>query len=106
MPIDINNISNSTQTKRASEQKHVKVVSKDTDSSAAASPDNRSVKQDSVSLTGSATRIKALEEQVARLPIVDTQKVEEIRNAINNGTFEFNSDRIAEKMIQFENDLL
>ena len=106
MPIDINNINNSTQTKRTVEQKHVKVVSKGSDNSAAAGSDNRAVVQDSVNLTGSATRIKALEEQVARLPIVDTQKVEEIRNAINNGTFEFNSDRIAEKMIQFENDLL
>lgn len=105
MPIDINNISNnSTQTKRASDNKHVKVVSDDSSNSAPRS-DKSSAAQDSVSLTGSAVRIQALEELVARLPIVDTQKVEEIRNSISNGNFEFNSDRIAEKMIQLEKEL-
>lgn len=105
MPIDINNISNnSTQTKRASDNKHVKVVSDDSSNFAPRS-DKSSAAQDSVSLTGSAVRIQALEELVARLPIVDTQKVEEIRNSISNGNFEFNSDRIAEKMIQLEKEL-
>ena len=103
MPIDINTINSQSQTKRASD-KPIKVV-KDDSSSSAATGSEKTVAQDSVSLTGSAQRIQALEEQVARLPIVDTQKVEEIRTSINSGTYEFNSERIAEKMIQLEKEL-
>ena len=105
MPIDINNISNnSTQTKRADEQKHVKIIHSDSTDNAKHSAQN-STAQDSVNLTDSAMRFKALEEKINRLPIIDTQKVEQIKNSIIDGTFEFNSERIAEKMLKFEQEL-
>ncbi|MCW8931225.1 MAG: flagellar biosynthesis anti-sigma factor FlgM [Gammaproteobacteria bacterium] len=104
MPINISNITNNTsQTSRTDEQKHSKSV-QNSEGRADQSP-KATLEQDSVNLTNSAMRIKSLEEQVARLPIVDTQKVEQIRNSITDGTFEFNSDRIAEKLINFEKNL-
>ena len=108
MPIDINNISsNTTQAKSAAEQKHVKIVHSDSTSNSGKSGSaSASLSPDSVSLTSASVRIKALEEQISRLPIVDTQKVEEIKNSINNGKFDFNSERIAEKLISFEKELL
>lgn len=107
MPINISNISahaskSASQADRTNDQKQVQSVrgeNKATQSSKAM------LEQDSVNLTSSAMRIKSLEDQVARLPIVDTQKVEQIKNSISDGTFEFNSDRIAEKLINFEKDL-
>jgi len=105
MPIDINNINNNTaQTKRTAEHKHVKIIHSDSTGSAQQSSQTSAV-QDSVNLTDSAMRIKALEETINRLPIIDTQKVEQIKNSITDGTFEFNSERIAEKMLNFEKEL-
>ncbi len=104
MSIDINNI-NSNTPRSGKLSSNVKLVNTN---SAKNSPDTTSsgTVQDSVSLTDMSQRLKAMEQQIARLPIIDTQKVEQVKNAINNGTYEFNSERIAEKMIQFERDIL
>ena len=101
MPIDINNINNTTTQTRKLNDKYVKLVNSESGNVA----DSNKTTGDSVSLTGMSQRIKAMEEQVARLPIIDTQKVEQVRTAINNGSYEFNSERIAEKMIKFEREL-
>jgi len=105
MPININQItSNTTQTKNAGEQKNVVNLDKITKNSTQSS-EKATLSPDSVNLTASATRIKALEEQVARLPIVDTNKIEQIKSSIDEGSYEVNPERIATKMIQLENDL-
>jgi negative regulator of flagellin synthesis FlgM len=105
MPININNISNNaTQTSRANEQKVSKSVQQSEIKSNQTS--KATLAQDSVNLTDSAQRIKSLEAQIAQLPIIDTQKVETIKNSLSNGSFEFNSTRIAEKLINFEKDFL
>lgn len=112
MPININQVNNNnTHAKRAGEQKNI------TNIDASAKPDSKksadstpvsgvaTLSPDSINLTGSATRIKALQEQVARLPIVDTKKIEQVQNSINDGSYEINAERIADKMIQFEKEL-
>ncbi len=105
MPINISNINNNAaQTSRANEQKQVKAVSSDSSSPAEQSA-KATLKQDSVNLTSSVQRIKALEEQISRLPIIDTQKVEQVRHSLSDGSFEFNSERIAEKLISYEKEL-
>ncbi len=109
MPINISNITthaknSASQTNRTDEQKQTKSVQGSEGKAEQSS--KATLEQDSVNLTNSAERIQSLEAQVARLPIVDTQKVEETRNSISDGTFEFNSDRIAEKLINFEKNLL
>ncbi len=95
---------NAAQPKKAEDQGKVSIVDKNTTNSQNQSG-KVSLTPDSVNLTGSAMRIKALEEQIARLPIVDTQKIEQIKNSINDGSFEFNPERIAKKMIDFEKEL-
>ncbi|NOQ79418.1 MAG: flagellar biosynthesis anti-sigma factor FlgM [Gammaproteobacteria bacterium] len=105
MPINISNSTNNTsQTNRTNEQKHVRIV-QTTSEGRTEQSDKATLKQDSVNLTDSALRIKALEEQISRLPIIDTQKVEQVRSSLSDGTFEFNSERIAEKMINYEKEL-
>lgn len=106
MPINITNITNNaSQADRTNEQKQAKAVHGS--EAKAKQPSSKAVLgQDSVNLTHSALRIKSLEDQIARLPIVDTQKVEQIRNSLHDGTYEFNSDRTAKKLINFEKDLI
>lgn len=105
MPININNLNtNASQTNRTNEQKHVKIVPGSSEGKVDQS-DKATLKQDSINLTDSSMHIRALEDQISRLPIIDTQKVEQVRNSLSDGTFEFNSERIAEKLINFEKEL-
>ena len=70
----------------------------DPKSSAAAHTGNA----DRVSVTSEATRLREIEEQLMAVPEVNDSKVAEIRNAIADGTFDFNPERIAEKLVAFE----
>ncbi len=60
---------------------------------------------DSVSLTGEARQMQALETRIASAPVVDTQRVQAVRSAVENGTFTINPERIADKMINLEQAL-
>jgi len=57
---------------------------------------------DRVSLTGEAQRLRQLETEIAAQPVVDSHRVNAVRNAIENGTFVVNPERIAEKMLSLE----
>lgn len=62
-----------------------------------ASPPSNDVK-----ITDTALKLRQLEAKIASQPIVDTQKVENIKKAIADGTFRVNITRTAEKMAEFE----
>ncbi len=58
--------------------------------------------QDTVILTDTAARMRSLENTVASMPVVDSQRVAEIRQAIQEGSYEINPERIAAKMLDME----
>ena len=60
---------------------------------------------DTVTLTDIAAKLHKLEATILAAPVVDTARVEDVKYAINNGQFEFNPNRVAEKMLSFENAL-
>ena len=57
---------------------------------------------DRVSVTSEAARLQEIEEQLMAVPEVNAQRVAEIKAQIAAGTFDFNPQRIAEKLISFE----
>lgn len=57
---------------------------------------------DTVSLTGTASQLRALEQQIANLPVVDVQRVESIKQDIASGSYQIDPPRVADKMIQIE----
>lgn len=57
---------------------------------------------DKLSLTSEATQLQALEDQIAELPVVDTQRVQEVQRSIATGSFQVDPASVAEKMLQFE----
>ncbi len=57
---------------------------------------------DKVSLTNTAERLKALEHQLASQPEVDKGRVSSVQNAISNGEYKVDPERVANKMIDFE----
>jgi negative regulator of flagellin synthesis FlgM len=72
---------------------------------AKAQPDaqaNTSHTSDRLSLTGEARQLKELEARIAAQPAVDSQRVAEVRSAIDNGTFTVNPERIADKMLSLD----
>lgn len=57
---------------------------------------------DEVSLTDTAARLRELEARLAELPVVDSKRVDEIRQLIAEGRYQVDAGDIAEKLIQIE----
>ncbi|MDH5190459.1 MAG: flagellar biosynthesis anti-sigma factor FlgM [Gammaproteobacteria bacterium] len=60
---------------------------------------------DTVTLTNISKQLKNIEQKIVETPVVDTQRVESIKAAINNGSFQIDSSSLATKMLAFESRL-
>lgn len=60
---------------------------------------------DTVMLTDTASRMRSLEKVVANMPVIDSQRVENIRKALNEGTYNISGDEVAGKLLVFESRL-
>ncbi|MGV6859288.1 MAG: flagellar biosynthesis anti-sigma factor FlgM [bacterium] len=58
--------------------------------------------EDSVVLTEAARKLVDAEMEVASSPVVDRARIEEIKNAIAQGSFKPNAEKIASKLIELE----
>ena len=63
-------------------------------------PENSAAKADTVVISDAAKRIQEARRQLDEIPDVREDKVTELRNQIQNGTYEINADKIAGKMIK------
>lgn len=61
--------------------------------------------RDTVSLTPQAQKLKDLENRISSLPEVDSDRVNAIKDAIANGSYEIDANSIAGKLMQFERSL-
>jgi len=57
---------------------------------------------DRVTLTNTASRLKDIEQQLNSSSSVDSARVAEVQSAISNGDYNVDADRIADKMLAFE----
>ncbi len=60
---------------------------------------------DTVNLTDTAQRLRGLEKSVAGLPVVDAQRVDTVKKALADGTYQVRPERVAEKLVGFEDTL-
>ncbi len=60
---------------------------------------------DAVTLTATAEKLKALEEKLAAVPEVDSERVAQIREAISSGQYKIDTESTAEKFLNFEKSL-
>lgn len=103
MSIDINGISSpkvhgatdDTQLKQAVEQQPAKTET------------GKSSTADTVSLSDNALQLGKLDSSIAAAPapVVDTQRVEQIKQAISDGTYQVDPAKVADKLMQFESIL-
>lgn len=57
---------------------------------------------DRVTLTNTASRLKDIEQQLNSVSSVNNSRVAEVQSAITNGEYTVDADRIADKMLAFE----
>lgn len=62
--------------------------------------------QTHVSLSPRAAELKALETQLAAIPVVDRARVESIKQAIASGQYTINTDNIGEHLIDSVKEML
>jgi negative regulator of flagellin synthesis FlgM len=60
---------------------------------------------DTVSLTDSAARLQSIQARLANVPIVDSQRVDNIRQALNEGGYQIDTNAIADRLLAFETSL-
>ncbi len=60
---------------------------------------------DTVHISAKAIDLQAVEAQLKDLPDVDSARVEELRNQINNGSYQVDSQRLADRIMAFESGL-
>jgi negative regulator of flagellin synthesis FlgM len=68
----------------------------------------QAIPSDTVVISDTAKRIQAAQSQLEMIPEVRSEKVAEIKRRIEDGSYEIDSDKIAEKMIRESllNDIL
>ncbi len=98
MSIDINGIStpkvhapkDDSQLKPALEQQQKHVES------------GKSSTADTVSLSDNAVQLGKVDNTAITAPVVDAKRVEQVKQAISDGSFKIDTDKIADKLMKFE----
>lgn len=60
---------------------------------------------DTVSLSDNAVQLGKIDNTSVAAPVVDTKRVEEMKQAISDGSYEVNTEKVADKLMQFESIL-
>lgn len=102
---DINNIKPPTQGGGLNSTRNVNVEDKRADATASQVKSGGDTAMDKVSLTATATQLQSLQQEIAALPVVDEQKVAALRAAIEDGSYQVDSQKLARNMIDFEGNL-
>jgi negative regulator of flagellin synthesis FlgM len=62
--------------------------------------DKNVAKTDTVNISDAAKEIQEVRKELDNIPEVRAEKVEQLKNQIENGTYEIKSEEIAEKMLK------
>jgi negative regulator of flagellin synthesis FlgM len=77
-----------------------------TGKSGAAQPQTASGNGPRVELSPLGSQLAGIEASLADVPVVDTQRVEEIKQAISDGRFKVNADVIADRLLETVRELI
>ncbi|MDH5432584.1 MAG: flagellar biosynthesis anti-sigma factor FlgM [Gammaproteobacteria bacterium] len=99
MVMDVRHVATGLSRSSLSKTEKSKKKSVDTDGSVAVSDQD-----DSISLTGSASKIGQLIEQMKAAPVVDPDRVSPVKEKLDNDSYEIDYQQVANKMLDFETD--
>ena len=96
---DITNINSNRASLNSNQSSSVKSrnEAKQSNESSSSSSDG-----DRVTLTNTAERLKNIENELNNSSSIDSARVEKVQSAISNGDYTVDADRIADKMLDFE----
>jgi negative regulator of flagellin synthesis FlgM len=60
---------------------------------------------ETVTLTDLAQQLHSVEKTLAAQPVVDNQRVDSVKQALHDGSYDFSATRVADKFMQFEAQL-
>ncbi|WP_144395146.1 flagellar biosynthesis anti-sigma factor FlgM [Pleionea sediminis] len=95
MVIDVKNVGSSKVTTTTTKSKKSEKTS-DSD------VNTTETSEDSVELTGKASQIQSLIKQMMAAPAVDRSRVDPVKEKIEEGRYEIETERVANKMLDFE----
>ena len=72
---------------------------------AASTTANAAPTADHVTLTGPARILQKLSEAIAGAPVVDAAKVATVKQAVQSGSYQVDTGRVADKLLNFERGL-
>ena len=101
MAIEINNITHAKAHRSTDDTK----LNQSSDQPASQQESGKSSVTDTVSLSDNGVQLGKNDHTTAAAPVVDTQRVEELRKAISNGSYEVDPVKVADKLMQFESML-
>ncbi len=104
MPIEITGLP-TTQPTNTHEGKTTRTRTDHSNSDQAKNESETPSQVDTVFFTETATQLQVMESEIVDLPVVDMERVEEIKLQINDAKYEIDANRLAEKLFRFETQL-
>ena len=79
---------------------------KRTEASSTAGAEPKNVNENSVHISQQATTLQSIDSSAASGSVVDMSRVQEIRQAISEGTFKVNPDVVADRLLETVQELI
>lgn len=96
---DITNINSNRSQLSSNQSSSVKSRNEAKQSNQDATPSSSG---DRVTLTNAASRLQNIEQELSNASSIDSTRVAKVQSAITNGDYNVDTDRIADKMLAFE----
>ena len=104
MAIEFNGLPPSPQPPKTGGDAQVKTGSENTQAKHGES-ERPATAADKISLTDTLSRLQKLEQRLADLPVVDSQRVEALKKAIAEGSYKVDAERVAQELLALEGTL-
>ena len=102
MAIEINSNSGRPPQEAVEASKAQSTSTNDTQPRTAAGAKSASAGADQLNLSNQAAQLKAMEAEISKLPVVDTQRVQDVQRTLTINTLQVEPAQVAHKLLTFE----
>ncbi|MBU2873936.1 flagellar biosynthesis anti-sigma factor FlgM [Marinobacter salexigens] len=106
MSVDLNGIGRGqVNTQRTTADKSVSNQSPKQAAPEQATAKAQSARGENVNLSSQARNLKQLEQKLGDYPEMDDERIEQIRSALENGTYKIDAEKLAQKMLDMDKSI-